>query len=295
VVEAVNGEQLTIGAPYFRTALAPVFLVLLLLLGTAPLFGWRRTAGDRLVRRLRVPVLAAAVVVVSAALAGVRRPEVVAGFGLAALAAVANLQVLGSGLARSRRGGRAGTARALRRGRRHYAGLTVHVGLAVLAAGVTASSALAHQAEVTLQAGQTTSFQGYRLRYDGMATRAEAQRVVLTTSVSVTDPGGATDRPLTPRLNLYPAASEPIGSPSIHRGAVWDLYASVVALQDNGGSATFRFYRNPGVSWLWLGGAVMALGGLAAAWPGDRRRRTTTRPEPEDAVARRPLAEVGSA
>jgi cytochrome c-type biogenesis protein CcmF len=295
VVEAVNGDQLTIGAPYFRKALAPVFLVLLLLLGTAPLFGWQRTTGDRLVRRLRIPVLSAALVVVATALAGVRRPEALAGFGLAALAAATNLQLIGSGLARSRRGGRPGTVRALRRGRRHYAALTVHVGLAVLAAGVTTSSSLAHQAEVTLRAGQTTSFQGYRLRYDGMRTRAEAQRVVLTTSVSVTAPGGAADRPLTPRLNLYPAASEPIGSPSIHRGAVWDLYASVVALQDNGASATFRFYRNPGVSWLWLGGAVMALGGLAAAWPGDRRRRTTVRPEPEDAVVSRPLAEVGSA
>jgi cytochrome c biogenesis factor len=96
-------------------------------------------------------------------------------------------------------------------------------------------------------------------------------------------------------LNLYPGGSEPIGSPSIQRGAVWDLYSSVIALQDNGRSATFRFYRNPGVSWLWLGGAVMALGGLAAAWPGGRRRRPTTRPAEEEAAGGRSLAEVGSA
>ena len=68
-------------------------------------------------------------------------------------------------------------------------------------------------------------------------------------------------------MNLYPAAAEPIGTPSIHRGVVWDLYASVISLQNDGGSATFRFYRNPGVNWLWVGGLVMALGGIAAAWP----------------------------
>ena len=48
---------------------------------------------------------------------------------------------------------------------------------------------------------------------------------------------------------------------------VWDLYASLISLQDNGGVATFRLYRNPGVNWLWLGGLVMALGGAGAAWP----------------------------
>jgi cytochrome c-type biogenesis protein CcmF len=73
-------------------------------------------------------------------------------------------------------------------------------------------------------------------------------------------------------MNLYPAATEPIGSPSIHRGVLRDLYASVISLQDDGDSATFRFYRNPGINWLWIGGAVMALGGAAVAWPARRRR-----------------------
>ena len=28
----------------------------------------------------------------------------------------------------------------------------------------------------------------------------------------------------------------------------------MISLQDDGDSATFRFYRNPGVNWLWIGG-----------------------------------------
>jgi cytochrome c-type biogenesis protein CcmF len=92
-------------------------------------------------------------------------------------------------------------------------------------------------------------------------------------------------------MNLYPAASEPIGSPSIQRGFVWDLYASLISLQHDGRSATFRFYHNPGVNWLWIGGAIMALGGAAAAWPG-RRRRTNDKPA-ESAVARREALMAG--
>jgi cytochrome c-type biogenesis protein CcmF len=267
VVEAVSGQQITVGGPYFRSALAPVFLLVLLLAGTAPLLPWRAVSRERAVRRLRVPVVAATLVVVGTAAAGLRDLYAIGGFGLATLVLVANAQEIVTGLAAGRRGGRAGMLRVLTRGRRRYAAFTVHIGLALLAAGITASSNLAQQTQVTLRTGESTIFAGQVLRYDGLATDQQAQRIVLTARVSVGS-GGT----LEPRMNLYPAAAEPIGSPSIRRGVVHDLYASVISLQDDGGSATFRFYRNPGVTWLWVGGALMALGGAVAAWPARRRR-----------------------
>jgi cytochrome c-type biogenesis protein CcmF len=265
VVEALTGDQITVGGPYFQSALAPVFLLVLVLAGTAPLLPWRAVNRERAIRRLRLPVLAAALVIVGTSLAGLRDLYAVAGFGAATLVLVANGQEIVSGLAVGRRHG--GVLRTLARGRRRYAGLTVHIGLALLAFGITASSNLVEQTQVTLETGQSTVFADHSLRYAGLETDQQAQRVVLTARVDVSGSG-----PLTPRMNLYPAASEPIGSPSIHRGVLRDLYASVISLQDDGNSATFRFYRNPGITWLWIGGAVMALGGAAAAWPARRRR-----------------------
>ena len=265
VVEALTGDQITVGGPYFQSALAPVFLLVLLLAGTAPLLPWRTVNRERAVRRLRLPVLAAALVIVGTSLAGLRDLYAVAGFGLATLVLVGNGQEIVSGLAVGRRHG--GALRTLARGRRRYAGLTVHIGLALLAVGITASSNLAEQTQVTLRTGESTVFADRTLRYAGLETDQQAQRIVLTARVDVSGSG-----PLTPRMNLYPAATEPIGSPSIHRGVLRDLYASVISLQDDGNSATFRFYRNPGITWLWIGGAVMALGGAAAAWPARRRR-----------------------
>ena len=265
VVEALTGDQITVGGPYFQSALAPVFLLVLVLAGTAPLLPWRAANRERAIRRLRVPVLAAALVVVGTAALGLRDLYAVAGFGAATLVLVSNGQEIASGLAVGRRHG--GVLRTLARGRRRYAGLTVHIGLALLAIGITASSNLAEQTQVTLRTGQSTVFADRTLRYAGLETDQQAQRTVLTARVDVSGSGQ-----LTPRMNLYPAATEPIGSPSIHRGVLRDLYASVISLQDDGNSATFRFYRNPGINWLWIGGAVMALGGAAAAWPARRRR-----------------------
>jgi cytochrome c-type biogenesis protein CcmF len=78
---------------------------------------------------------------------------------------------------------------------------------------------------------------------------------------------------MTPSLNLYPGASEPIGTPSVRYGVLKDLYASVIGFDGEGEDdrATFRFFLNPGVTWLWVGGTIMALGGLLAAWPARRR------------------------
>ena len=310
IVEATTNRQTTVGAPYFRSALAPVFLLLLLLMGTAPLLPWRAANRSRALRRLRVPALAAALVMAGSAVAGADKPVAVVGFGLGALVIVANGQEILTGVAFGRRSERGGAIAALRRGRRRYGGLGVHIGLGLMAIGITASSAFAQQTEVTLNTGQTTSFAGYELQYQGLRTAQEAQRAVLTADLSVRSSGsGEPPAVLDPRLNLYPAASEPIGSPAIQRGPAWDLYASVIGLQDNGRSATFRLYHNPGVSLLWLGGGLMALAGATALWPARRRsgrnvsasrprsrarRHATTQTRPPDRQPSHPLAQTGA-
>ena len=271
VVEAVNGEQLSVGKPYFEQAVAPVLLLLLLLVGTAPVLPWRTSAHSGTLLRLRLPVTIAALVVAATAVSGIDHVEAMAGFGLAALVLVTNAQEIVLGVRSARRRGAKG---AVRRSSRRYGGLLVHVGLALLAAGIIASSAFAEQAEVTVSKGQVVDFAGYHLRYDGLDTAQQPQRTVLTARLAVTRASGDSAGILDPRLNLYPAASEPIGSPSIDRGVVWDLYASLIGLQDNGGSATVRLYRNPGVNWLWLGALVMVIGGTMAGWPRRTRDRT---------------------
>jgi cytochrome c-type biogenesis protein CcmF len=291
VVEASTGRQVTVGGPYFKTTTVPLLLLLLFLTGIGPLLPWRGGGGQRLGRRLRVPVAAAVAVVLALALAGVRNLPAVAAFGLATFVAVANGMELVQGARAAARGG-AGT---LARARRRYGGLIVHVGLALAAVAITASSTMARQTEVTLQRGATASFAGYQLQYQGLRTRQQPQRVVLVTDVGVARHGSDLGR-MTPSLNLYPAASEPIGTPSIRYGSVKDLYASVIGVDSGGASATFRFFLNPGVTWLWVGGAVMAVGGLVAVWPARRKRRDAGRREGarrRERARRRELTGVG--
>ena len=278
-VEAVTNRQVTVGAPYFAETTAPVFLLLLFLMGVGPLLSWRRTSGARLRDRLVVPA------------AGLRNAPVLLTLGLVAFVLVANGQEIVRGVrayARATgRGAAASVAPAAGRDRRRFGGYVVHCGVAVAAMAVVVSTSFAHRTDVTLSRGQTVSFAGYTLRYEGERAVRQPQREVLVADMAVARGGHSAGR-VTPSLNLYPAASEPIGTPSIHYGVLKDLYASVVSFEGDGETATFRLYLNPGVMWLWVGLGIMALGGILAAWPGRRGGKAPAPPLPE-----RALAEVG--
>jgi cytochrome c-type biogenesis protein CcmF len=289
-VEATSGRQVTVGGPYFRRTTVPLLLLLLFLAGVGPLLPWRSGSAGRLTRRLRLPLGASAALMVVLAVGGLRNPAAVAAFGLATFVGVANLAEIGAGLRVAVRTGSrrrpAAALGALLRGRRRYGGLLVHVGLALAALAITASSTLARQTDLTLSRGATAGFAGYTLRYEGMRTLRQPQRTVLVTDVGVAKDGRDLGR-MSPSLSLYPSASEPIGTPSIRTSPLRDLYASVVGVEQEGERATFRFFLNPGVTWLWVGGAVMVLGGLLAVWP-TRRHPTAPRSAVPSARRREP-------
>jgi len=51
-----------------------------------------------------------------------------------------------------------------------------------------------------------------------------------------------------------------------------DLYITLLAADPATGEVTLHVFINPLVAWIWIGGGVVAIGGIFAAWP-DRRRR----------------------
>jgi cytochrome c-type biogenesis protein CcmF len=280
LAEAVTGARVSVGGPFFNRSAAPVALLLLFLMGIGPLLPWRAASLPAVLRRLQAPALAAALAAVALALAGAGAAAVVV-FALAAFVGVATIAEMARGVRAQRRarGGRLGgaIAAAVSRNHRLYGGLVVHLGLVVAVLGVSWSALSDRSAELALATGDRVEVQGYVLRFDGLSARQEPHRRVLVAELAVLDPASGNQIVrLHPSLNLYPASSEPIGTPSIRTGTplngMVDLYSSLVSV-DGRERASFRFLVNPGIGLLWLGGAVMALGGLVAAWPARRRAR----------------------
>jgi cytochrome c-type biogenesis protein CcmF len=277
LAEAVDGTQAAVGAGYFDHSAVPVALVVLLLMGIAPVLRPGRAAN---LRGVRLPAVAGLLTV---ALVGLfSRP------GLLALAAFGLGAYVLAGLAAAapRSWGRSGTAAATRRrpGR-----LLAHAGLAVVAIGVAASSAYTVSAEKQLRVGDTVRAGHVVARLDSVDQRNAASGVSARVRLALSgDAHGTTD----PQLRYYPARDLTVSVPAIRSRPTRDVYATVLAVAADGTTATVRLAVNPLVGLVWLGGALTALGGLAAVvrWPARRRPapQAAPRPEPEPVPAGSP-------
>ena len=281
LAEAVTGDKVSVGGPYFNRNVAPVALLLLFLMGIGPILPWRAASASAVVRRLQVPLWASALVAVALAVGGAG-VGAIAVFALAAFVGGATLAEMSRGVRAQHRvrGGSLGAAAlaAVRRNRRLYGGLVAHLGLLVAVIGISWSAFGDRAGEASIREGQRVRIESYEVRFDGASTREEPQRRVIVADLTVFDASSGDEVVrLHPSLNFYPSSSEPIGTPSLRVGTplngMVDLYASLVSIDLADPTATVRFFVNPGIGLLWLGGAVIAFGGLVAAWPGLRRER----------------------
>jgi len=80
-----------------------------------------------------------------------------------------------------------------------------------------------------------------------------------------------------PALSNFPGFGQPIGTPSVRTSWKDDVYLQIVALPEAAGDPiALRVIVRPLIVWLWIGGIIMALGTVLAAFPG--RRRVPTMP-----------------
>src|SRR3954451_10723909 len=124
VAEALNGERISVGKPYFSRMTMPIGLALLFLMAVAPALPWRKASGELLRKRLQWPAWIGTVVVVLCVVLGVRGLGALLGFGLGAFAGAAAIRQLV--LSARRQGWRGVVGRA-------NGGMLVHVGIVVIA------------------------------------------------------------------------------------------------------------------------------------------------------------------
>jgi cytochrome c-type biogenesis protein CcmF len=284
VAEAVRGVKVSVGAPFFNRMTVPLCAALLFLLGVGPVLPWRGATAEHLKRHLLVPATAMLLTAVVSFTLGVRNAYAIAAFAFAAFSLSANVQEYVFGAAARRRAHGEGPLQALYRligaNNRRYGGYLAHIGVVIVAAGITASSTFRHETQATLRPGESVDAGRFSVRFDRMWARDEPHRFVvgadLTAFIGTREIGK-----LDPRLNFYGETREPITTPAVRSRPIDDLYINLLAFDENGAHATINVIIEPMVFWIWFGGLVVALGAVVSAWPPRRRReprRRTTVP-----------------
>ena len=273
VSEALRGVKVSVGMPFFNQVNVPLFLGLIFLMGVGPLIAWRRASLENLKRNFLWPAVIGVVAAGVVFVLGVRSALAVLSLALAAfVTATIAVDVVRGTRARMRLG--EGIARALGglmlRHNRRYGGFVVHLGILVIALGVTGSQAWSVQTETTLNRGEHAELAGYRVRFDGLAASEESNHFKVTGTFTVAG-GPATGTVLLPAKKFYPQEQSPIAYVDYRLGLLEDLYVVLGDFARDGSQATIKLQVNRLVSWIWIGGLVLTLGAALAVAP-ERRR-----------------------
>ncbi len=269
ITEVLSANKISVGAPYFNGVFIPLMIPLVLLLGVGPRLAWKRGDLAGAIARLKAGTgIAVAVIALSLVLNGASVTDVggAAGLGIAAWLATA---VLSEWMDRVRFG-RSGTmARMSNLPRAAYGMTLAHLGIAVLIAGVSGSSAWKVERIQTMTPGQTIEISGYTMRFDGVKdvngpnyAAAEATIVALK--------GGKEVAVMHPQLRSYIQPQQQLTFTTVHTTFASDLHAVLGEPQENGAWVT-RFYFEPLVPFMWYGILLMAFGGIISLT--DRRHR----------------------
>ena len=267
LIEAINGQQITIGGPYFNTMTEPIVLCLLFLMAIAPALPWRKASGELMRKRLLFPAWTAGLTVVACVAFGLRGGvDTLACFGLGAFAAAAAVRQLVLATRRSLADG-AGPWRGIVG--RANGGMIVHIGVVIIAVAFAASQAYGHRTEIPMRAGQSAKVSGHTITFLGIHTEQHSNRTSLVADVRID--GG---KVYTPQISDYPAdPGGGIGTPSVRSTPVDDVYLTIASPPQTPADPTvIGVTVQPLIIWLWIGGGFMAFGTLLAMLPGRRRR-----------------------
>jgi cytochrome c-type biogenesis protein CcmF len=82
-----------------------------------------------------------------------------------------------------------------------------------------------------------------------------------------------------PQRNIYDKTPDmPTSEVGLYMNLLEDVYVVLNGWESGGSLATFTIYVNPLTVWMWIGGIVLVLGTLIAAWPHPARRSLATAP-----------------
>ncbi|MFU8839798.1 MAG: heme lyase CcmF/NrfE family subunit [Nitriliruptoraceae bacterium] len=284
LTNAIQGRDVTVGAPFFDRVTLPVTLALLVLFGLAPVLAWRRASAAGLTRRLAVPVAVGLLAgVVAVVLDGAANPMTsvvlsLSGFALATIVLELHHGVHAHGL-RHPKDHLPAFLGVFPRNPRRYGGALVHLGVVLLIVGVALDVTYRSDERHTLTVGESAEVGRYTLTFADLDTAVTATRMSLTATLELARPGGRDAGTIETERYLYANQEQPRTHVGVRSLVREDVYVILEEVDIDAQRATFSVLLHPGVLWLWLGGGLLLLGGVVAAWPYAMRRDDAGEPD----------------
>ncbi len=283
ISEAIRGVKISVGAPFFNQVNGPIFLAIIFLTGICTLIGWRRASIKNLVRNFLWPLVAALILGVALFISGIREWYVSITVSLCSFVLFVILYEWFRGTRARHRMRAENYLKAfwglIWSNRPRYGGYIVHIAIILIAIGIVGSSIYGEEQEAALMPGESMTIREYTLTYENLDSYETESKGIVTATLSLHNEGRLIGT-LTPEKYFHWNSEQWVTEVAIRATLLEDLYVILVDW-DNDDTAAFKVLVNPLVNWIWIGGGVLALGGLIAFWPERRelaaRKKTTAR------------------
>ena len=275
MLEAATGQTISVGPPYFALTFTPLMVVAFLILPAGPLLAWKR--GDLKGASQRLAL--AAGLSLLAALAGWMAFEPKKALAAAGIAVGAWL-ILGAlaEVVERIRLFRVPFAEVARRTRTLPLGAwgmtLAHAGLGVFVLGAVVEVSFKAEAAAPLPLGGTVSAGQWSVRLDAVDIVEGPNYLAERGTLTVTPVGGGSSRTVTSERRFFPAGGQTTTEVGLDFRGLDDVYVVMGERRSTPEAAqawTVRIYDNPWARLIFLGPAIMALGGMLSLF--DRRLR----------------------
>ncbi|MDA0782778.1 MAG: heme lyase CcmF/NrfE family subunit [Rickettsiales bacterium] len=251
IVEVFSENSVAVGVPYFNSVFNPIALPLLVLAGIVPILKWKKDNAEKVKTKLLVPLICALFI-----------------FGLVLF--VPDTQSFMAAISLSFSTWLISSMLYSLYERRKssipipFLGMVIsHIGLGVLAAGITVVSIWGQEQEKILYANESIKIAYYDVKLVDMYIAAKDNYMMRFGNFDVTDYTGKKVATLHPEVRFYPVQGSNTTESDIYYSLLSNLYIAMGDSNDKGGFVV-RVYHKPWINLIWLGCVLMAVGGFVA-------------------------------
>ncbi len=282
ISELVQGNKVTVGAPFYNRVAIPVALLLLILTALGPLLAWRKTSLESLKRNFMWPMIGAIAVAVFLMITPQRwgspfglKPWQDISYFYSLMAIALSVLVTLTVASEFYRGGRvisrhtgqgmfASMVQLTHRNTRRYGGYIVHFGVVVVIIGF-AGAAFNVDKEQAMANGDKMNIGPYTLVCRSY-TQDDSPNKASEWAILDVYRGDKKIDTMTPVREFYKASQQASTKPDIRSGLNEDLYL-VFEGQNEKGEPIIKAHLNALVMWIWMGVWIMLIGTVLALIP----------------------------
>jgi len=245
MVEAFTNKKISVGEPYYNSAVIPIIIPAILVMGIGPILSWGKEDKFKTFKKIIPSILLTIIMTVIIFLIYQSYTIVgVAGIILAFWIISNNLLLF------------------FKSKKKYSVGMIIaHFGIGLLILGITGSSVWQKEKIVKMKISENINIKTYNIILEKVDEIKGPNYIALRGNFLVRDNKKRVITKLKPENRFYPITNNFTTEASIHTNLFRDLYIVLGGGNLNDGWIV-RIYYNPLVIWIWIGALIIFFGGI---------------------------------